>query len=151
MPEVTGDATLPADAASGTDTVGSADGSWDASFTPEIPAMPSGVVIHTTDKLPGADAECIAGVDRWLDVVAIYLPEAIKCWEDSDCLPVAFGGYCGTVCVLPVNRFRIEEMDVHSGQFSWKNCDTCPSHEGLPPCDPPKGETYCNAGRCDYR
>lgn len=150
-PEVTGDAPLPADATSGTDAAGSADSSRDASFPPEIPAMPSGVVIHTTDKLAGADAECVAGVDGWLDVVATYLTEALKCWEDSDCLPVAFGSLCGRVCVLPANRYRIEEMDTHSGKFGWENCATCPSLTGVPSCDPPKGETYCNAGRCAYR
>ncbi len=151
IPEVTGDATLAADATSETDAAASADGSRDARFATEVPAIPAGVVIHTTDELPGADATCVAGVDGWLDVVATYLAEAQKCWEDSDCLPVAFGSLCGTVCVLPVNQYRIAEMDTHSGSFGRENCGTCPNHEDLPPCDPPKGKTYCNGGRCGYR
>jgi hypothetical protein len=142
---------LSADAVPGTDAASSPDGSRDAKFAPEIPAIPSGVVIYTTDKLPGADAKCVAGVDGWLAVVATYLPEAQKCWEDSDCIRSAFGSLCGTVCVLPVNENRIEEMDTHSGEFGWENCDTCPSYTGLPSCEPPGEVLYCNAGRCDYR
>jgi hypothetical protein len=150
-PDAPRDGGLLPDADPVSDAASSVDEKGDAGTAPEIPPMPSGVVIYKNAELPGADPQCIASTPGWLDVVALYLTEAQKCWDDSDCLPVAFGSLCGNVCVLPVNRYRVGEMDSHAAKYGEQYCTTCPQPASYPPCAPPTEKCYCNAGRCAYR
>ena len=150
-PDAPGDGTLLTDGEPVSDAASAVDEKGDAGTAPEIPSMPSGVVIYKNDELPGADPQCIASTPGWLDVVALYLTEAQKCWDDSDCTLSSFGSLCGNVCVLPVSRYRIGEMDRHSSQYGEQYCTTCPQPASYPPCAQPAGKSYCNAGRCAYR